>query len=634
MPETGWINFATDILLLRAGGNDDGMLANPMALFRAQTEPEQILHEHIDRLFSRTLPQAVIYFPTGLYRFTLSVEFPEPMMVLMGSKAVLLPDPEVVLTFRCGVRANLQQIFGRFESQVVKPARPGAVLFRGNRMTELRPEWFGAIGGSEVVATDNSDAFNACIRAAHTDRIDRARERRLFPTGGGVASSGALVPATLMPGVGMPTSTTPPWSTTPSMAPPPIAVLRDDFVPSAWEPPIPIVLSSHYFIQRSLSVGSFAPPGLVQPAPFVMRGEDGVGPGGGSASLQWSLPDSAPGRVLLEILGEIGAVIDNVHFNANELRAQSCVQMIVSTQIDPTLTAVRAPGVISAFRRCTFTGGSKNAFEIKTPVSIDQVRTSIDAGRFLGPIPDYEWPPINRTVFDSCRFLSAEDSAMAAFERDRRDVFLEADGRVLIQITASDEVGIGLVGCGLRLGHRTPNIQALGGSLFVLSCAFHSFIVEHSTTLAVGAGKDLLLKCSRAPLAVPSTLTAINLQSQSRYLMERESSPDAGIGWRGVTLLGVASTDAPPDDPEYRHTPGEIEVLWNSHDPVSLAMLGCIMGGVVRAEGSHGSVLNMAGSFVFTEGLVSVPGGLIEDRNFQSEAFWQPIQHLILRGRI
>lgn len=94
-PGEDWVNFATDILEIPAGYMPDGRAEMQLALAPLQREPARIGREQIDRLFSRPVPPAVIYFPTGLYQFTVSVTFPSSVTVLMGSKAVLLPNDGV-----------------------------------------------------------------------------------------------------------------------------------------------------------------------------------------------------------------------------------------------------------------------------------------------------------------------------------------------------------------------------------------------------------------------------------------------------------------------------------------------------------------------------------------------------------
>lgn len=590
MPGQEWVNFAVDILeLAGAEGRDTH------ALVRIQNDPAIVGPDQLRRLFSRSVPPAVIYFPTGLYRFTTSVEFPESVTVLLASGAVLLPDdppeavllsatgaiPGVVLTFRCSVRADLLQIFGRYEPGLppalrVKPARPGAFVFLGNRQTELRPEWFGAIAKIQTAALDNSDAFNACFQAAHTDRLDL--DSRLMAERSSPRDSGSVLltpPTTLDPGRLLGTGSA-------SRA----------FGEPRWDPPIPVVLSSHYFVQKSLRVGSFSVPGVANPARFVMRGEDGVGPGGGSASIQWhGLSAPIPmNRTLLEIRGEIGATIDNVNFNPNEFQAQTCVRMNVSEIVDPKQTRARAPGAISSFRRCTFSAGSRNAVEIKAPVT-----------------PDYDsgaaWEPIGRVVFDSCRLTGAAPVAVGSLPVS---VANELKERVLLDITASEQLGISMVGCAMGLHNDTPNVRALGGKIFMLSCLFHSYLIRMEMGVYRPLGKDLQLRSEGALRAVPSTLTMVSSQSQSRNFMDRNSIEGGGRGWRGVTLVGVASSDAPPANNEWDPpttaslTPVSLEpaeIQWQAYDPVNLAMLGCVMAQHVSVQGTAGNILNMANSF-------------------------------------
>lgn len=131
----------------------------------------------------------VIFFPPGVYRvgwdaslhargttFSEAVDKPDiwvrPNVDLwFAPGATLRLAPEVVVRIEGGLRADAHHVFDAPEPTSPLERR-GRVVFQTTAVTELRPEWWGAVSlpDGTAFARANTRAFEDCIRAAHTDR--------------------------------------------------------------------------------------------------------------------------------------------------------------------------------------------------------------------------------------------------------------------------------------------------------------------------------------------------------------------------------------------------------------------------------------------------------------------------------
>ena len=139
-----------------------------------------------------------LYFPAGRYRLDggpgAEYLIPPGCQLWFASGAILRIDVGVTLRIQGSLRAGNYQIFGfdrdRYTwpdmSMSPPPGRPfgigtaplGSVVFDGDEVPLVRPEWWGAYVMQDLTSTprnyDSSDAFQAAIDAACVSRAPRS----------------------------------------------------------------------------------------------------------------------------------------------------------------------------------------------------------------------------------------------------------------------------------------------------------------------------------------------------------------------------------------------------------------------------------------------------------------------------
>lgn len=159
-----------------------------------------LLQEALNRLQPHTAPSAsgqpggFVYFPPGDYVLTGGMEVPSKVTVIFAPGAIIHPArvPEDInpvvgpatfevarvrlhVRIRGSLQAGAHQIFGpAYSAPGVFDMRRGPVVFEGDRVTEVLPEWWGAAALGESKAGSDTDSWvgiQSALDAAFHDRF-------------------------------------------------------------------------------------------------------------------------------------------------------------------------------------------------------------------------------------------------------------------------------------------------------------------------------------------------------------------------------------------------------------------------------------------------------------------------------
>lgn len=476
---------------------------------------------------------SILYFPTGRYVIRESVEIPEHVQLVFAPGAVLMvdrrSDPTVSLTIRCGIEAGLQQIFGQYAGGATRtmedPPTSGAIRLLGDQIREVPVEWFGAV--PDRSSQDSAPAINAAINAAHRDRMD-----------------------------------------------------------GAYLSPLPVILSSRYFIGSTLVVGD-SPRARPQPGPFLLRGRRGIG---GTPSLQALVSNAG---AMVSIRGGIAFLIEEIGFFSYDFWATECVEIRVGGVLDASATTQRLQRSVSSIRRCTFNSARDNAVSITTPMCSPEYQ----------PTPEAD--PMPRILFEGCYF-ELGDSPRST--------------RTALLVRAAPQVGVSLVGCvgggGTTRRGSAALIRAYGGSLYFSTCTFHHDYRPPDAAPS-GFSTDVLLESMTSEVrAIPASLTMVQCHSQSWRLLQRRTAVGAASGHGNVVLVNSSCTQGNADQSHMRDT----TVIWESNDPVDLTLLACVLFSRVTLSGLDGRVLDIFTNF---------PGTADAPRGFAAVGVGPRVYHIL-----
>jgi hypothetical protein len=567
----------------------------------------------------------ILYFAPGRYQVGREAgnlfEFPEGMELRFAPGAFLAPVAGVTLVIRGSIRAPRLQIFGgavrgdnrgavlgtefphlpnreilvnrRREILPGPDSGPrrdellaylrsqngplGLVRIESEEISDIYPEWWGAVHNESDTDTDSSDALQACFHAACRDRT---REGRLLPA------------------------------------------LR-------------VVMSGPYRTWRKLVAE--APPGL--PGHLWLSGTDSISHGGlGNATITRQLSsqlldlDLLDTQCALEIGPRVSLVAEGVSFNSLWLNAPP------KDQIASSVSILRARGDAERwvlFDRCGLGGGRDSAVRVPDPLAEGSgADVSPDAE------PDRVRVGLQQCTLNAWRADVVEETSKGlvplAF-RVRRPLSLQLRSRDVVALSACFLRGSAFTRAfpGARLptpGELTfeAGIHVRGGALYVRGTKFHFADGPRPIRPAPPTGRpdlpdgqDIWLDSGAEGLD-STQLTMMQCETQSWWCLggkpvERNASRAAAVllslsggnvNWkdettgpilarlRGVPVDRILYDDNAADDPPV--------VAWPGGDGF-LVTVGCVFGRYVTlAEDSQ--VFDVGSMFFFTHpALQTVP---------------------------
>lgn len=422
------------------------------------------------------------------------------------------------------VEAGVGMIFDAFlEPDGVTPnTRAGLILFTGNSIREVRPEWWGALTTTAYADRRNTEALQAAIDAGHTHRkrLRRGPDRRVSEVDGVVQ-----------------------W----------------------WRlPTIPVVAQNSYPIDRPLRVGLTAEHDLLasegsslllepNPAPFVMVGEREVGNAGAGrptllAGGTWNRGEGI-GSALIEIEGISSCMLKNLTLNGND-RARALLRL--------------APGNDSGnieVSNCAFHSFSAEAENALIRIYSAR-RTNVTTA--LGMV---------NVSFTRCRMnplcaplVPATRTTYGSYPRRIYGVDLDVDDAITVEFRTC-----------FMTGTADPMINARRGHFALNECTLHTLRVGHESDNGAGAylnnsnGTDVFIGApyvdNRGRYA-PASLTARETETQSYQFL---GSYRAGEHAASVPLGATTGSRSACVLMNIHHTcvPGrDADVLAGSRTPV------------------------------------------------------------------
>lgn len=222
-----------------------------------------------------------------------------------SSRPDLLADSEgVCIELQGGIRAARRKIFDPMVDSLVQA---GLVVFAGDQVREILPEWWGA--GTGFPAFANRRGLQAALNAAHRDRFRVLRDVDGIPR-------------------------------------------RDGQGRTRWQrSPLPVVLTGEYPIDRELVVGALDDTTRpVNRSGFVLRGEHGVGSTGAGRPALVAASRALDG--LLAVHGVSGFRVEDVTFNASHAARGVLVEDL------------RGDGAESVFEGCAFLNATSALVEV------------------------------------------------------------------------------------------------------------------------------------------------------------------------------------------------------------------------------------------------------------------------------
>lgn len=443
------------------------------------------LNRGIDALARRDMPLGAPFGPGGVLWFPPGAYVLEPPSTRVEGRVhrphLYVPD-NIVLWFSPGARLVLARDFVLdIEGEIDAGLYPifssgpesGVVVFSGQRVGKVHPEWWGAVGDG---VHDDTDAVQAAIDAA-------SNHRHVYS----VASSEVFLP------------------------------------------PIPVHLTGSYAIRRALKVGlnreSFtvgADPATLLGDPLGhlhgdltprastlachLRGNSGLASEAGPHTLRW-LGTPAGGPAMVYVRGSFSPLIEDVSFaTAPDTAVDACLalegSLTTRRDLDPP-SAVMEQGVV---RRCSLRGARRRLLRVGPAPRIRRVPKV--ASR---PSEDLVDVSATRTgddlvnlVLDGCLFEPAE-------------------GARAVEVHAENTLPMELRSCVFR-GGSSGMVRFHSGSGAVLACTFDNSQQDgldlHLDTEAASGPSVPVPGESAMNYAhpVPGSLTVVHGVSLSRQL--------------------------------------------------------------------------------------------------------------------
>jgi len=451
-------------------------------------------------------------------------------------------DHLVIVEVQGAIKAGLHEIFAStlyprpaddIPANQEPPHRAGKVVFTGDQVREVYPEWWGVLtqfngqydGARGVFAgghwgVRNRRAFQAAIDAGHTDRYRLVRDETGAPSG------------------------------------------TDRRLRWRQESTIPVVAMYEYYIEGGLRVGHTT-DGVVNPAPFVLRG--GCEPSRENTTLLAMVDPSRPPRGLLPpvwadspmltLEGVSSFALEGVSFDGNHL-----VRQVVA------LTTGEQGG-FGRFERCVF----KNLHDTAgaTLVTIRTPRRGATAPA----------EPVH-LAFTACRLTPMPLNHNPTGTLPGRITYAERLRALLLD--HDDDCSIELRACHLQ-GVCDPMIHARRGRFALNECVFHGNRSTHTAAPTPWdpdsdwrrfwnstSGTDIFIDRPRTVAGgddAPASFTARELESQSFQFVstwmegdppaERRDGPPSSGSRTSYVLINAHHTAAPAGSSESDRSQGE-----------------------------------------------------------------------------
>ncbi len=503
-----------------------------------------------------------VYIPPGRYLLstrnmpgsptTANLVVPSDVMLQFAPGAVLIIEATVTVVIEGAIDAPLFQIF---DPAPRSSSLRGPVLFVGDRVATVFPEWWGARGlaGDELgpLGFDSASAIQAALDAAH-------RDRNLIGYDG-------------------------------------VEPVRRKA-----RPPIPVQLSARYVVRRTLQVTSNA-------SGFVLRGSvRPLASGVGDAALVGAFPPPPPGgarepvpRAILFVRNCFGFLLEQVSFDVN---ANVKTALWIEHGDGATGGVTQMPKVSA----CGFRE-SPEANVLRELVHLGGGAANI--GIRVGPLEATDTDrDRNANAADDLSCLNFE-GCFFSMRTNRTPSGAAFPVPMSVRIRAANALTMQFTAC-FFAGDAKAFIGCASGTFLIDACTFHNVRRD---------GCDILLENpGNLPMRTPpaGAFTATHCESQSWCFLRTFSGASLSRSAWNVVLLGLshANVNTPLDaagNPVARNLDEEPpSIFWDAAgDGTVLVLVGCRCSADVVIGPSAAAVIDVGTVFFGNVGPGTRGGG-------------------------